>query len=389
MSLIAERMVEAPPQRASESALVSTLRLETSVVPGAEWDRIVSQFDDICQEQLHAFARARWPQVPLEPTLFSYHGQIVGGALVMVKTLPLGLGGIAICKWGPMLADARRPDRKAIYAAIVEALVQDYAHERRMMLSILPWTRTERVNADFQYLLGRGFRAGSKLLFPNRYLINLRLSDAEQRASLQQKWRYHLHKAEQGELTFETAGPQGLPAFHALYAEMLQRKHFEDHSAYETVEPLMAMGEGERPELFIVRHAGEVVASAMIFKNGDRAVYLYGATSDRALALRAGYFMHWHIIRWLRDHTNASWYDLGGTDGFQGLHQFKKGMVGEAGVIRPVPRVANYAANPLSYLIGVSAFTLRDHLNCVRRYVHNLSGKRARPDQPPHVEDVL
>ena len=46
------------------------------------------------------------------------------------------------------------------------------------------------------------------------------------------------------------------------------------------------------------------------------------------------------------------WYDLGGTDGFQGLHQFKKGMVGDAGVITPVPPVANYAAYRLPFLIG-------------------------------------
>ena len=104
-----------------------------------------------------------------------------------------------------------------------------------------------------------------------------------------------------------------------------------------------------------MRHEGEVVAGAIIFKAGDRAVYLYGATNDKALPLRAGYFMHWHIIRWLRDNTPAHWYDLGGTDGFQGLHQFKKGMVGDAGVITPVPPVANYAAYRLPSLLGDAA----------------------------------
>ena len=71
--------------------------------------------------------------------------------------------------------------------------------------------------------------------------------------------------------------------------------------------------------------------------------------------------MHWHIIRWLRDNTRATWYDLGGTDGFQGLHQFKKGMVGDAGVITPVPPVANYAAYRLPFLIGSTRVSpLRD-----------------------------
>ena len=36
----------------------------------------------------------------------------------------------------------------------------------------------------------------------------------------------------------------------------------------------------------------EVGAEVKAFKAGDRAVYLYGATNDKALPLRAGYFMH-------------------------------------------------------------------------------------------------
>jgi hypothetical protein len=115
-----------------------------------------------------------------------------------------------------------------------------------------------------------------------------------------------------------------------------------------------------RPELFFVRHKGELVAGAIIFKAGDMAVYLYGATNDQALPLRAGYFLHWHIIRWLRDNTEASWYDLGGTEGNQGLHQFKKGMVGEAGFIAPVPPVANYSSHLLPTLTGNLAFGARE-----------------------------
>jgi hypothetical protein len=163
---------------------------------------------------------------------------------------------------------------------------------------------------------------------------------------------------------------------------MLDRKKFADHSAYETVPALMAMdNERLRPELFFVRHLGEVIAGAIIFKAGDRAVYLYGATNDRALPLRAGYFMHWHIIRWLRDNTPAKWYDLGGTDGFQGLHQFKKGMVGEAGVIQPVPPVANYAAHWWPRFAGNAAFFARDGVQQLKRRIDRLRSDRAKPDQ--------
>jgi hypothetical protein len=255
------------------------------------------------------------------------------------------------------------------------------------MLSVLPRASLSPFNVEYEHLTHRGFSRGAELLFPNRYIVNLRLNDAEQRKSFLQKWRYHLNKSEKAGLSFEWAPAERLGEFDALYGRMLDRKKFPDHSAYETLPALMAMAnETLRPELFFVRHLGEVIAGAVIFKAGDRAVYLYGATRDEALPLRAGYFMHWHIIRWLRDNTPAKWYDLGGTDGFHGLHQFKKGMVGEAGVIQPVPPVANYAAFAWPRLMGNAAFAARGAAQKLQHLINDLRRDRAKPDQKRDAE---
>tara|TARA_R110002020_G_scaffold149565_4_gene325928 strand:- start:621 stop:1802 length:1182 start_codon:yes stop_codon:yes gene_type:complete len=383
MSVIADRLDAAqadglPEQRLGAAAIPV---LQARMVSGAEWDRTIADFDEVCQEQLHAFAVARWPSVQHEPVLFLLDGAVVGGSLMMVQPLPLRLSHIAVSKWGPIRKDLSRPDAAAIHAGMVEALIADYADRRGQMISILPSAAVTPVNQAYARLEARGFRRGSQLMFPNRYIVNLRLDDAEQRKSLHQKWRYHLNKSEKAGLSFEHAGPERMPEFDRLYTAMSDRKQFADHSAYDSVASLMALEPGLRPELFFVRHDGVVVAGALIFTAGDRAVYLYGATNDQALPLRAGYFMHWHIIRWLRDHTRARWYDLGGTDGFQGLHQFKKGMVGEAGVIRPVPPVANYASNPLAFLLGTGAFAARDAFHQVRRVVTGWRNPKSRPNQ--------
>tara|TARA_R110000868_G_scaffold4752_24_gene29578 strand:- start:31160 stop:32338 length:1179 start_codon:yes stop_codon:yes gene_type:complete len=382
MSVIADRLsysqADAPETaRVASAALV----LETKLISGQEWDQAIADFDEVCQEQLYAFAVARWPSVEHEPVLFLLNGEVVGGSLMMVQPLPLKLGHIAVSKWGPMLKDLSRPDADAIHAGMIEALVADYADKRGQMISVLPCASTTPVNGAYQRLEARGFKSGSQLLYPSRYIVNLRLDDATQRKSLNQKWRYHLNKSEKAGLTFEWAGPERLAEFDALYIAMTDRKQFSDHSAYDSVTSLMELDEALRPELFFVRHEGVVVAGALIFKAGDRAVYLYGATNDQALPLRAGYFMHWHIIRWLRDNTRARWYDLGGTDGFQGLHQFKKGMVGDAGVIEPVPPVANYASNPLAYLLGTGAFAARDAIYQIRRVIDGWRNPKTKPTQ--------
>jgi len=225
-------------------------------------------------------------------------------------------------------------------------------------------------------------------MFPNRYLVRLGLDAAAQRKSYGQKWRYHLNKAEQAGLSFERAGAERLAEFDALYAAMGSRKNFPDHAAYDTIAPLFAADpESLRPELFFVRQGEAIVAGAIIFKAGDTAVYLFGATNDAALPLRAGYFLHWRIIDWLRENTSARWYDLGGTDGFLGLHQFKKGMVGSAGIISDIPPVANFAAYRRPLLIGSAAFAAREVVNRLAWHFDVWRGRRVRPDQPPARRD--
>ena len=376
----------AAPEMAAPSS--ATLPLLMRSLAPAEWDGAVAGFDEICQEQLSAFAAARWPGVVQEPLLFLRGDEVVGGCLVMVQPLPLRLGAIAVAKWAPMLRHADSPDAAETYRQMIDALCAEYGGRRGMMLSVLPRAALSTENHDYAHLLSRGFRQGAKLLFPSRYIVNLRLTDTEQRQSFQQKWRYHLNKSERAGLTFERAAPDQLGAFDALYSQMVDRKKFPDHSAFGTMTELMAMPNATlRPELFFVCHGTEIVAGAIIFKAGDRAVYLYGATSAAALELRAGYFLHWHIIRWLRDNTPARWYDLGGTDGFHGLHQFKKGMVGERGVITPVPPVANYAARLWPRLLGEAAFAGRELAHTLGRWIDRLRPDRAKPDQQRPGQD--
>lgn len=392
MSLIADRAEPSDAALSPKPAAADRVatRLDTQIITGQEWDRTIAGFEQVCQEQMYAFAVTRWPSVGLEPMLFLLDGKVVGGALIMLQKLPLGLGCIAVAKWAPMLKDAGHPDAEAIYAGMIDAMIANYGAKRGQMLSVLPRAATGDVNQDYAWLRARGFQRGSELGYPNRYIVNLRLSDEAQRKSFHQTWRRQLAKSEKAGLTFEHAGPDSMPDFDALYSAMTDRKQFTDYSAYATVSSLFGTGvEALRPELFFVRHEGELVAGAMIFKAGDRAVYLYGATNDKALPLRAGYFMHWHVIRWLRDNTAATWYDLGGTDGFQGLHQFKKGMVGEAGVIRPVPPVANYAGHRLAYLLGTGAFAARDVLAEVRSKVNGWRNPKSMPTQKKGSEEAV
>lgn len=365
---------------ASERAS-SVAPLDSHVADGTTWERVVSRFDGVCQEQLFTYARLRWPGVQLEPVLFSENGETVGGALVMLQTLPLGLATIALVKWAPMLANAERPDAGQVMARMVAALVAEYADTRKMMLSIMPKAEPGPGNAVQDMLAGLGFRPGVGVKFPERYLVDVRLGHDARLAAFGQKWRYNLRKAMKAGLAFAPAEPDEFGRFMTLYEAMSARKLFPDHSGIATAGALMAMPEGTaRPQLFFVDHCGRTVAGAMIFTAGDTACYLYGATDDAALDLRAGYFLHWEVIRWLRENTRARFYDLGGTDGFAGLQQFKAGMVGEAGHIVGLPPAMNYASDWRAMTAGTLAYKGREWVTRSRDRIvaARLDRKRAR-----------
>jgi lipid II:glycine glycyltransferase (peptidoglycan interpeptide bridge formation enzyme) len=351
-------------------------------VKAADFDLMIETFEGNVLEMTVAFASARWPLVALEPWVFSDADKPVAAAIVMVQSLPLRTGKLAILKWGPFFASETEPLNRKYYALSIEHLKAEYAVKRRMMLSVMPRAERDTSLQAVAYLLKQGFRCGDGMLFPDRYLVNLRLSDDEQRKSFSQKWRYHLSKSEKSNLVFDVAKANEFPRFDKLYQAMSDRKNFPDYSAYSTVESLFASdAKSVQPQLFFVTHEGQDIAGAIIYKSGKTAVYLYGATNDRALPLRAGYFMHGRIISWLRDQTKADWYDLGGTDGFAGLHQFKKGMVGSAGIIAAMPPIINYAHYPRAYAAGHIAYAARRLFQNTRKHWVNLTAPKAKPDQ--------
>lgn len=357
-------------------------RLLAAPVSFQDWDRFAIGCDGVVQEQLAAFASSRWPAVALEPWVFSSSGDAIGGALVMVQPLPARLGHIAICKWGPILRHEVAEDAPAHHLQMLEALVEIYARRRGLMLSVVPRAEPASQNVALGHLRNLRFRKGAELSFPDRYLVNVRLDEECALKSLEQKWRYNLRKSFKQGLEFEAGNTAQLGEFDSLYQAMSDRKRFADHSAYGTLDRFMDASAPEgKPRLFFVRRSGELVAGAVIFTCGRTAVYLYGATNEAALPLRAGYFMHWHIIRWLRENTQAHWYDLGGTDGFNGLHQFKKGLVGSAGFVSPVPPMMNRADTLHAQLAGGLAHAVHGGVQKLKFHAGNWRNGLARPDQ--------
>ena len=345
-------------------------------VGSREFDETVASFDGVAHEITSAFAAARWPGLAREPLVFRAGGKPVAAALVLIWRMPVIGAAVAVSKWGPVLASETEYGSAEIYDAAIDHLIAEYAVRRRMMLSVMARAEKDWPLLATERLKRRGFWFGTAFPFPNFYFVRILGSEADQRRSYSQKWRYHLSRSERQGLAFEVANASDLPRFQALYEAMSRRKRFPDYSAYQTLEQVLSEApDSVAPRLFLVTKDKRDLAGAVVFTAGRTAAYLYGATCEEALPLRAGYFMHDRVIDWLRANSRAEWYDLGGSDGFQGLHQFKKGMIGNAGLMAQVPAVASFAAHLRPRVVGKTLYAMRDGLQRCRRLARLCTGR--------------
>ena len=97
-------------------------------------------------------------------------------------------------------------------------------------------------------------------------------------------------------------------------------------------------------QLLIAEFEGSPLAAIIVFTNGDRAWYFYGASSNTHRDRMPNYLIQWEAIRWARS-QGCSTYDLWGVpdadlstleanfnqhnSGLWGVYRFKRGFGGE------------------------------------------------------------
>jgi len=331
---------------------VDASRLTAQIVPPPLWDRTVAAFDDIAPEQVHVFAKARWPQLMLEPTLFWAGGEVAGGCLVMHRKLGLGAGWLAFAKAGPMVANSRHPRARELYREMIALLVASYAKRRGFLIAIQPRTSTGAFNAEHDDLLEAGFRPAHQHTSARRAFVDLRLSDEQQRRSLDPKWRHELEKSERAGLAFEVSHSERWDEFERLRSSGRRKGGPGSTLSGILGGPMAIDNEALRPQLFVVRHLREIIAGAVVFKAGRRAVLIDREEGPSSRQLRANHFLQWNIVRWLRDHTAADWYELGPDETDAQGDRFNQQLAGEAGAVRDVPAVAVYPTAGLQGVFG-------------------------------------
>ncbi len=304
----------------------------------AQWDAFVTAHPRAHILQLSAWGALKsafgWQAERV--ALADANGQVVAGAQVLFRRLPLRLGTMAYIPAGPLVDWTDAAQVRALLAAI-DGVARRH---RAALLKIEPGLGLAGVN-----FTAHGFRPSPQTVQPPRTVV-LDLRDDEDAilARMNQGTRRNIRKSARFEVQIREGTHADVARFCAMIAETGTRAGFGVHTCayYERAYALFVPS--GHAALLMGSYAGQDLAGVMVFALGDWAWYFYGASSSRERQRMASYGVQWAGIRWAKT-RGARWYDMYGvpdaepevleaqfrerSDGLWGVYRFKRGWGGE------------------------------------------------------------
>jgi lipid II:glycine glycyltransferase (peptidoglycan interpeptide bridge formation enzyme) len=196
---------------------------------------------------------------------------------------------------------------------------------------------------------------------PRTIIVDIKGSQEEILARMKQKTRYNIRLAEKKGVTVRAW--DDIESFHKMMLLTGERDRFGVHSreyyqlAYDLLQPKQ-MG-----ELLVAEFEGKPLAMLFVARNGKRAYYLYGASTDEERNRMPTYLLQWEAMKWAKSH-GCEEYDLWGVpdedeatleanfekrnDGLWGVYRFKRGFGGE---LKRAVQAMDQVYNPLLYWV--------------------------------------
>jgi hypothetical protein len=342
-------------------------QIHVDCLPDGEWHQALCLFSDIHYEQTAIYGAGQRGETSSH-LLVAEDGIPLFGARVGLYTVPVLNRGLALVRFGPFWRHAGKPFDRERYKAAIQALIDEYCVRRKLYLIVRPRAHPDIYPVEAEVLAEMGVLPSSTTML-DRYFVDLSLSEDEQHKSLEKRWRYNLKSGLAHNLEVRISErEEDVASFQKIYAEMVRRKNlvYPGIDLVDLMPQLVKLPPEMRLHVALAYHDGQPIAGNAFSINGDVAYYVFGASSDAATEMQAGHVLQWNVLRWLRDNSDARWYELGGP-GDPGIRQFKKGLAGKRGVLLPIQEF-HYCTDIGARGVVKLLFGLRDLRNRVQRW---------------------
>ncbi len=278
----------------------------------AEWDTFVAAHPNGSILQTTNWARLKgrfnWQS---RRVWLRKEGRLVAGAQILVKSAMMGIARIGYIPHGPLVDWDDEEQLTVLFNHIHKA-----AHELRtglVKIEPLVW-RKDMPSAAWHALCERHkLRPDVDHIQPPRtVLVDLRPSANEMLAKMKAKTRYNIRLAERKGVIVRQGGSD---ADFGIFARLMQatakRDGFAVHDPiyYRTAHEFFAP-RGEMA-LFIAEYEERPLAAIIVSAVGDKAAYLYGASSNEERKRMPTYALQWAGMAWAKERGCVS-YDLWG-----------------------------------------------------------------------------
>ncbi|RIK30672.1 MAG: methicillin resistance protein [Anaerolineae bacterium] len=205
---------------------------------------------------------------------------------------------------------------------------------------------------------------------PRTIIVDLTSDEETILARMKQKTRYNIRLAEKKGVTVRAW--DDIESFHKMMLVTGGRDGFGVHSleyyrrAYELFHPKGMC------EILVAEYEGKPLAALFVARNGNRAYYLYGASTDEERNRMPTYLLQWEAMKWAKS-RGCDEYDLWGVpdedeatlesnfesrhDGLWGVYRFKRGFGGE---LKRAAQALDRVYNPLLYWAYLKFMKNRD-----------------------------
>jgi peptidoglycan pentaglycine glycine transferase (the first glycine) len=312
----------------------------------SEWNQFIQSHPDA-----HLLQMGEWGELKNDfgwkPVRFILNNET--GAQILFRRLPLGL------TLGYMGKVAFSDQLSAFSEEFLREVDLICKENRAVFLKIAPDAWVE----DFILPPSSFILSPHNIQPPRTIVISIKEDEETMLARMKPKCRYNIRLAEKKGITVRAW--DDIPAFHEMMTVTGGRDKFGVHSkeyyqrAYELFHPKGTC------ELLVAEFEGKPLASLMVFANGKRAWYVYGASNDQERNRMPTYLLQWEAIRWAKA-RGCEEYDLWGVpdenedvleaqfesrhDGLWGVYRFKRGFGGE---VKRSAQALDRVYNPLLY----------------------------------------
>ncbi len=194
---------------------------------------------------------------------------------------------------------------------------------------------------------------------PRTMIIDISDNEVEILARMKQKTRYNIRLAEKKGVTIRAW--DDLAAFHQMMRVTAGRDGFGVHSFEYYKYAYDLMYSKQMCEILVAEYEGKPLAALFVARNGNRAYYLYGASTDEERNRMPTYLLQWEAMKWA-EVRGCEEYDLWGVpdeeeailesnfetrrDGLWGVYRFKRGFGGQ---LKRAMQAMDRVYNPLLY----------------------------------------